>query len=386
MPPELQIIDASLTPEGYFIGEARVTGVSVLDYTQSLGVWAYRPLREVKKQTSLDSLRLQPITFSHPSENVDSRTVQNVTIGWTGENVRFDDTTESVIVNFKITTDWAVKLVQDSMRAGQRIQFSVGAKARPVSEPGTYNGKPYQVWFKDIEYNHLALLIGEDGRYPFTGIVTDSKAAETWQIFTDAELLPVDYKQTEEVKTVKIKLPSGFEVEIADAEARYLENHLTEHGKLVQDSATLKGENDQLKKDLDKSKAQVMDAATVNNLVSQRLALALEAQPLLDSETTVEKIAAMDSQGIMESVLLANGYGQTELDQTKTEVKDGYGAYLRGAYSQIVKRFGENKSSEILDGAEKGGITRRSESGDIEIKDAYEEAKTKRAEALGGKK
>lgn len=344
---KVQIADGQITKEGYFVGRARVTGVGVLDYTKVYGVWIFRPLAEVTKPESMDSLKLQPITFSHPPENVDSGNAEEVTIGWTGENVEFEESTQSLIINFKITAGWAVELIQNAMAAGQRVQFSIGADAKPVFESGTYNGQEYQVWLKDIIYNHLALLIGEDGRYPITEIITDSKAADKdWVFIFDAQFISVD-SNTTEVQTVKIKLPSGFEVEINDSEAPHVQN-------LVKDFSELQDKFAAQKADLanaQKAGANLLDSKGVEKLLQKRRELAEEAAQLCDSEAM--DLMLLDDAGIYEAVLLDNGFSQEELASEKTELKDSYSAFLKASYRSVKKASasGEAESSEITDAA-----------------------------------
>lgn len=343
------ITDGHKTKEGYYVGRARVTGVGVLDYTKVYGVWIFRPLAEVTRPDSMQSLTLQPITFSHPSENVDSENVEEVTIGWTGEYVEFEEATQSLIINFKITAGWAVELIETALAAGQRVQFSIGADAKPVFEAGSYNGQDYQVWLKDIFYNHLALLIGEDGRYPITQIITDSKAAESgWVFFLDAQLLPVDSNNTE-VQTVKLKLPSGFEVEIVDSEAPHVQNLLKDHQDLQDKYATQKADLAKAQK----AGANLLDSKGVEQLLQKRRDLAEEAAEFCDSEAI--DLMLMDSNGIYEAVLLSNGFTQEELTAEKAELKDSYGAFLKASYRSVKKasEASDGESSEITDAASK---------------------------------
>lgn len=345
---KVNVTDGHKTAEGYYVGRARVTGESVLDYTQVYGVHIYRPLAEIAKPESAQTLTLQPITFSHPEGSVDSNTATDVSIGMTGESWEIDET-GALIINFKITAGWAVRLIEQALAAGQRVQFSIGADAKPHFEPGVFKGQAYQVWLSDIVYNHLALLIGEDGRYPFTQIITDSnKAADRpWVILSDAQILPVEPKNNGG-HTVKVKLTSGFDVEIADSEAHHLTNEVKAHTQLIQDHADQKGELSQAKKALEATASKVLDSKGVASMLEKRKALAIEAATFMDEADPIELIIK-DDAGIYEAVLLQNGYSTDELAAEKAELKDSYPTFLKSAYRGIKKGRAAGDDSESDD-------------------------------------
>jgi hypothetical protein len=370
----IEFQDVKLTTEGRLKGRARVSGVSVLDYTELYGAWVYRPEEEVFKPESMDSLKGIPITYGHPPTNLTSETDKNYIIGYTGDIVERDG--DSLIVNFTIIEAWAVKEILWLLQQGQRIQFSVGAWAFPEQTQGVYNGVSYQIIWRNILYNHLALLMTDPGRYPNTEIVTDSKAAGRWMLVMDGFLSAVD-SNTTEVNTVKITLPSGFVVEITDAEAATeLQKLVDGHKKLVTDHASVSGQFSQAQKDLSAARLQVPDANQFNKAVSARVELALEAQPLMDG-LDVKAVAAMDETQIYESVLLKNGHTQAELDAQKAAIKDAYPIFLKGAYSQIGKAAGAQESEEVLDLAGQTNTQTRSNQGEVIVVDAFEAAKNK---------
>lgn len=354
---KITVTDGSKTPEGYYVGRARVTGESVLDYTNVYGVHIYRPLAEITKPESTASLKLLPITFSHPDGNIDSETAGEVTIGWTGEDVTLEESTGALIVNFKIIEKWAVDLIDQAIAAGQRVQFSVGADAKPVFEPGVFRGQAYQVWLRDIVYNHLALLIGKKGRYPTTQIITDSKAAtQPWLILWDAQVLPVDSKNNGG-KTVKVKLTSGFEVEIADAEAPQVIAEVKAHDELKTQFADQKAQLAQAKKDLTANNAKLLDSKGVATLLEKRKELAVEAAQFLDSVEPID-LMVMDEAGIYEAVLLENGHSQDELNAEKAELKDSYPVYLKSAYRAVKKANPASESDDVLEVADSTSKTK----------------------------
>jgi hypothetical protein len=330
---KIELHDVNKTPEGYLKGRARVTGVSVLDYSETHGVKIFRPEAEVFADASLESLKGIPLTLGHPPANVTASNAQQWAIGATGSDIQRDG--DSVTIDFTVYTDWIADEVYRRHTDGERVQFSVGARGLPEYRDGEHNGQGYQAVLRNIRYNHLALLLDEQGRYPMTEI-TDNAEMLT---ITDAQLLTATINKPE-VNTVKIKLPNGFEIDVADSEASYLQNHLTEHEHLKNQLSEAQGALKTAEKHVNDAQSVDVDAT-----VSARLQLALEAKPLLDS-MSVQELAKMTERQIHEAVLLNDGYSSDEL-----QTEDA--ATVRGMYRQFVKAKGEQKSQQVLDAAGK---------------------------------
>lgn len=335
----LELQDITKTPEGYLKGRARVTGVSVLDYTESHGIHIFRPEEEVFAPDSLESLKTIPLTNGHPPANITASNAIQWSIGATGSDIQRDG--DSITIDFSIITDWIAEEVYRRHMAGERVQFSVGARGLPEYMDGDHNGTVYQAVLRKIRYNHLALLLEEQGRYPTTEI-TDR--AKEMIVITDAQLLTATINKPE-VTTVKIKLPNGFEIDVADTEASYLQNHLTEHEWLKTKLSEANGALKTAEKQLNDVADQIMTEDGINSAVSERLALALEAQPLLDS-VSVQELAKMTERQIYDAALIADGTPAVELGAEDT-------ATVRGMYRQLVKSAGKSQSAEILDAAAK---------------------------------
>jgi hypothetical protein len=193
---------------------------------------------------------------------------------------------------------------------------------------------------RNIRYNHLALLLDEPGRYPMTEITDNAEML----CITDAQLLTATINKPE-VTTVKIKLPNGFEIDVADSEASYLQNHITEHEHLKTQLSEAQGSLKAAEKQLNDAADQIVTEDAIEQTVSARLALALEAKPLLDS-MSVQELAKMTDRQIHEAVLLNDGYSADEL-----QTEDA--ATVRGMYRQLVKAKGSAESQTVLDAAGK---------------------------------
>lgn len=365
----LEIRDGSLTEEGYFRGKAIVTGGPiVLDYTSTHGAHIYRPESEVFSDASMASLKGIPVTLGHPPQNVDGRTAKQVSIGFTGEQVtRIGD---KLAVNFTITDAKIAAQVQSMVNAGQRVHFSIGARAKPVKGDGVFRDQKYQITITDIAYNHLALLLDDIARYPYTDVITDSDP--TWLLLMDGQI----NSNSQEAIPVKIKLPNGAEIEVADAtDARHLENHLLEHSKMATDIADQAGQLAQVTKQLTDAKGQILDSDGLNKAVAARVAVAAEAVQLLDGVDVME-LATKTEREIREAVLLADGHTETELADAKASFGDRYDTYIAGIYGQIKKAKGASVSAGILDSAHSAsGNTRTAQGSEFVVKDAFGPAK-----------
>lgn len=377
---QLELMDSTLTPEGWLRCKAIVTGVSVIDYTDIFGFHAFRSEEEVFKPESMETLKGVPLTQGHPPRLLSAEDVDIYQIGYTGDEVWREGV--SLGINLTITKKWVVDVVMEMLTNGIAVRFSVGQRALPVAKPGIYQGLSYDVELQNIIYNHLAILLDpEDGkaRYNKTFIITDSKTADQAIFIMDSAYL---LTKTKEVETVKITLPSGVQIEVADAEARHVENLITEHKDLQTKYANQRADLKTAQKSLESAQAQVMDSSKINELFSQRLELAEEAKPLMDSEVTIKELAAMDSAQVYEKALLANGYTQDELDAEKKELNDSYPAFLKGTYKSLVKSKGVEVSDSIIENAGRTSTAgRERQSGEIVVNDAYAEAKAKRLAA-----
>lgn len=349
----LEIMDGRVTEEGHYEGRAIVTGTGVLDYMGSHGVNMLRPEEEVFAPETMDSARMIAVTLSHPARNVDAETTRKHAIGWTGEKI--ERIGNKMALNFKIVDGWVVKQMQKLRAMGKRIQFSLGYKAKADRTPGVYQDKAYQVIQRRIRYNHLALLLDEEGRYPETDLLTDSKQDDDCFFLMDSQPLP----KTQEVKTVKKKLPNGAEIEIGDADERYLDNHLTDFNNQKNELARVNGELTEANRQLERAKGQIMDSNAIEAQVQERLALVAEAKVFTDKADA--DLLKLTPQEIRESVLLADGYTEDELKDMRD--KDNYDATLSGIYAQVIRSRGQKASQDIKDSAGKASATTRTDGG-----------------------
>jgi len=139
---------------GFYSGVAVVTNTGIFNYRiNGKTVRELRTPDEVGRSSSLDSLKMIPITNEHPKEFVTSENAQKLSIGMSGEIVNFDNT--AVSVRLTITDKKAI----EDIKAG-KVALSCGYKATTVDNGGgfAFGNNRYDVEQTDIIYNHIALV------------------------------------------------------------------------------------------------------------------------------------------------------------------------------------------------------------------------------------
>jgi len=143
----------SKTAEGYLRGDAVITRTGVFSYRLPSGT-VRRELRhpdDVFNSDAISSLKNIPITNNHPiTQKVTVDNAKEVSIGFTGENVRQDG--GHVIAPLNITTKDGIEAVNNG-----KTQLSVGYDVILVEQSGVYNGERYDARQTDIVGNHIAL-------------------------------------------------------------------------------------------------------------------------------------------------------------------------------------------------------------------------------------
>lgn len=158
---------ARITPEGYFVADARVgranniqeyravdLGDAFPDRDPNSVVRVFRPESAVFAADSLKTASRLPITLDHPTQDgrpvmVDASNWAEFVKGESGEQILRDG--EFIRVPIRVTDAGAVASVQR-----ERQEFSLGYAADLVVQDGTYEGQAYDAVLANIRYNHLA--------------------------------------------------------------------------------------------------------------------------------------------------------------------------------------------------------------------------------------
>jgi hypothetical protein len=126
-----------------------------------------------------------PMAFTHPGKHFRDMTDEEIRdnmVGWTSDG-RFDAETQRRFADLYFTVselnkDTRGRELLERVKAGKSTDVSIGFFVDTVRESGTYDGKAYDVKQVGIDYDHLAVLVDEQGRYSFPdriGIGADSE-------------------------------------------------------------------------------------------------------------------------------------------------------------------------------------------------------------------
>ena len=140
------------TPEGYYVGNLRVTSVGVYRY---LGddrkfVGRLRDVEEVKKATP--SLNCKPVTLQHPNQPVTLDNVKELSVGMSANDATFDGLDNRITLT--ITDPKAIAAIDN----GEVKAISCGYKCNVVDNAGVWRGSKHEQEQRDIVYNHIALV------------------------------------------------------------------------------------------------------------------------------------------------------------------------------------------------------------------------------------
>jgi len=139
---------------GFLSGSAPVAKVGIMSYLMADGsvLRELVPAETLFDEDSMASLRLKPVTDSHPSERqVNSDNAGITQVGYTGEIIAQDG--HFLTSNMVITDQRAI----DSVNGGKQ-ELSPGYQAELVFQKGTFNGDKYDAIQIGRKYNHLAIV------------------------------------------------------------------------------------------------------------------------------------------------------------------------------------------------------------------------------------
>jgi len=303
---EIKEDKTALTSEGYLICKARPTRTGIFDYIHDGKlVREYRPPEEVFSQASLDSLKLQPVTYYHPDEMVTAENIKAHQAGTTGQDIIREG--DFVACTIKVTDKTAVKNILDWHKAGRPVELSCGYDADTESISGEHPREGhYDAIQKNIRYNHVS-------------IVDQGRAGQ------GARLI-LDNKQNGGPKMAKFKKKEikldGFHmdeinVEIADdsfSTVERLGDKLDEAASVIQIQAVKLAES---QKKLDEAKAEVeKQKENGKKLDAVQAKFDQTAEELKKAKIDVTELSNMDSPRI-QGMLKA----KTVLEATANKLK-----------------------------------------------------------------
>lgn len=331
------------TPQGFIRAPVYATRTGVFTYRLGDGS-VRRELRhpeDVFAAESLATLAGIPLTDDHPNVKnpdiilLDSANAKAFMIGFTGDHVSpADDIYVSATVT--ITDAEAIAAVEKG-----KHEVSCGYSCDHEEVSGVYDGEPYDVRQRNIEYNHLAL-------------VTRGRAGPSVKLRLDAaDAVQVDENLLED-NPVRITL-GGAEFDVSDELAAALKKELEKNWvgigvKLDADERAeraqaradgLEVEVEKLKSALSAKTDAAPDPGQIREAAKARVRVLKVAERVLKPEK-VANLDTMDDREIMIEVIKTESRKDLQLD-SKSD------AYIEGCFDVIKESFaGERNSSTSL--------------------------------------
>lgn len=267
------------TAEGYLEGFAIATRTGVFNYMRADGS-IQRELRlaeEVFKDDAVNSFKLLPITNNHPDVEVNADNAKELTVGYTGEEIKRVD--NLLMTKLKITDKKAI----DEIKSG-KMGLSYGYKVNLVKKDGIYNGEKYDYVQTNIKGNHLAIVYqgraGEKAR-----LKLDSQ---------DAICVFNNFNKNLNMKTIKL---DGKEFEVSEEVASRLDSLEAEKTSLKITEKELKSKIDTLEGERDALKEKLVEeskkdhSADITNKVKERISLERKALEVLNSDEDISNLS-----------------------------------------------------------------------------------------------
>jgi hypothetical protein len=315
------------TTEGYLRGVATVTRTGVFDYRNADGT-TRKELRlpeEVFSPESMATLKMIPITNTHPAQMVNADNVTRLSVGYTGENVHSEN---GELLNAPVTISHKDGVL--AVKNGRR-ELSLGYSLELEPTSGIYNGERYDAIQRNIKYNHLAL-------------VDSARAGSVTAIRLDAEdavaiglAINTDNKQGATVK-VFIK---GAEHDLPEVVVNHLAGESTRADDAEKELKAVKTEKDVLQARADELAAKVSEnkdnSKEIEAAAQVRAELLLNAKENLDSDA-FEGLKGKTNSEIMAAVITAKRPGFNA---------DGKSAeYLQARFDSLLEDSANHETTE----------------------------------------
>lgn len=231
------------TPEGFLEGFAVATRVGVFQYQRADGSIQreFRPPEEVFNEDSINSFKMLPITDNHPDEMVNADNAKELSIGFTGQEIKKIDE-QYMAPYLKITDKKAVQNAKQGLKKG----LSWGYKVNLVKKDGIYKGERYDYIQTNIRGNHLA-------------IVHQGRAGDQAKLRVDSEdaICVFNTNFNDNQKNMKKYRLDGKDIEVAEEVAAKLDSDAAEISSLKNTNKEQKSKIDSLEGERDALKTKV---------------------------------------------------------------------------------------------------------------------------------
>lgn len=358
------------TNEGFLRGRAIVTSIGVFTYKRQDGT-IQRELRlpeEVFSPSTLNSMKLKPVTLNHPTELVTQDNAKDLQVGSLGDNPswtkewehrNWEEVTDGIncAIDMIITRKDAIDAILNGKQA-----LSMGYTCDlDIAEPGaTWCGVEYDFIQRNIRYNHCAIVdsarAGDNAKIELRADSEDAvleymvtKKDGGTKMLKKINLDGIDYEAEESVikalnaekaradKAEKEKEDACGEKKTMDKKVADMEKKVTEFEKRIseleaeRDSAKEKA--DSAEAELEKVKADSADPKRLDEAVKAKMELLHNAE-----KAGVEVKEDMSDMDIKKAVI-SSAFPKANFDG-KDDV------YIQARYDATVEILCEKNDGE----------------------------------------
>ena len=297
------------TEEGFLKCEAIVTRTGVFLYRNADGSMRseLRLPEEVFNDSSIDSMKMIPVTNDHPKERlVSPENSKSLSVGYTGENI--SKTENYVYANFIITDKNAI---DEIVNHGKR-QLSLGYTVELEPSIGEYEGQDFDFIQRNIRYNHLSIVhnarAGNEAKISLDSqdaiqITKEEKDMTKRMVKIDEDEFMVEPEMAESVEKLLEDLKSLKDAKVmVDEELKMVEEKLQkamgERDNAKEEATALLAENSELKE-------EKTDSKEIEKLVRERIKLLKVAESVLNTDD-MESISGCNDIQIKKKIIKSN--------------------------------------------------------------------------------
>ena len=356
------------TNEGFLKGRAIVTSIGVFTYKRKDGT-VQRELRlpeEVFSPSTLNSMKLKPVTLNHPTELVTIDNADKLQVGSLGDNPswtkewehrNWEEVTDGIncAIDMIITKKDAVDAVLNGKQA-----LSMGYTCDlEMAEPGSsWCGIEYDFIQRNIRYNHCAIVdsarAGDNAKIELRADSEDAVLEDIvfkkhdggTQMLKKINLDGIDYEaEAEVIKALQradekakkaeedaCEQKKAMDKKVADLEdkEKELEKRISE---LEAERDTAKEKADSAERELEEVKKTSLDSKTIDAAVNAKMELLQNA-----AKANVEVKADMSDMDIKKAVIAS------QFPNAKFDGKDD--VYIQARYDATVEMIAERNDAQ----------------------------------------
>lgn len=362
------------TNEGFLRGRAIVTSIGVFTYKRKDGT-VQRELRlpeEVFSPSTLNSMKLKPVTLNHPTELVTSDNADKLQVGslgdnpsrtmqdtrWNGEHVPWEEITDGIncAIDMIITRKDAIDAV---LNGKQDLSMGYTCDLEAAQPGAVWCGIEYDFIQRNIRYNHCAIVdearAGDNAKIELRADSEDAvledmvfykKTDGGTQMLKKINLDGIEYEaEAEVIKALQradekakkaeedaCEQKKAMDKKVADLEdkEKELEKRISE---LEAERDSAKDKADSLEKDLEKAKADSADPKRLDEAVKAKMELLHNAE-----KANVEVKADMSDMDIKKAII------NSAFPNAKFDGKDD--VYIQARYDATVEMLEERNDAK----------------------------------------